>query len=377
VTPSEGAAPAAGRPRRVVIVQELLPTYRVPFFEALRAHLAASGVELTVVHGSAQGGRASRADAGTLPWAVPVANRHLRVAPGATAVWQPVPRALLADADLVVVEQANRQLLNYLLLGRYVVTGHPRLVLWGHGGDLQAVGRTARVAERFKAAVSRRVHWWLAYTEGSADRVAALGFPRKRITVVQNAVAVPPAAGPVDRVAGQCIYVGSLYRHKRIGYLLEAGRRVAQLRPDFRLVVVGDGEDRSLVADAAASSSWLDYRGPMFGQEAADLLRQSTLLLMPGLVGLAVVDSFAAGCPLVTVDLDLHSPEIEYLRDGVNGVCLPAGTGPAAYAGAVVDLLDDPTRLEVLREGCRQAAETYTLAAMVERYADGLLRALE
>ena len=78
---------------------------------------------------------------------------------------------------------------------------------------------------------------------------------------------------------------------------------------------------------------------------------------MPGLVGLAVVDSFAAGCPLVTVDLDLHSPEIEYLRDGVNGVCLPGGTGPAAYAEAVADLLDDPARLEVLREGCREAAD--------------------
>jgi glycosyltransferase involved in cell wall biosynthesis len=207
--------------------------------------------------------------------------------------------------------------------------------------------------------------------------VAALGFPRERITVVQNAVAVPPTNAPVDRVADQCVYIGSLYRHKRIDYLLEAGRRAAELRPDFRLAVVGDGEDRALVEAAAVSAPWLDYRGPLFGQEAADLLRQSTLLLMPGLVGLAVVDSFVAECPLVTVDIDLHSPEIEYLQDGVNGVCLPAGTGPAAYAEAVAELLGDPARLEVLREGCREAATTYTLAAMVERYAAGLLRALE
>jgi glycosyltransferase involved in cell wall biosynthesis len=361
----------------VVVVQELLPAYRVPFFEALRARLAESGVELTVVHGSARGDRASRADAGSLPWAVPVGNRNLRVAPRATAVWQPVPRALLADADVVVVEQANRQLLNYLLLARYVATGRPRLVLWGHGADLQAEGPTAWAAGRFKAAVSRRAHWWLAYTEGSADRVASLGFPRERVTVVQNAVAVPPASGSVDRRAGQCIYVGSLYRHKRIDYLIEAGRRAAELRPDFRLVVVGDGEDRSLLAEAAAAHPWLDHRGSVFGQDAADLLRQSTLLLMPGLVGLAVVDSFATGCPLVTVDLDLHSPEIEYLVNGVNGVCLPAGTTSKAYAEAVVELLDDPARLETLREGCREAAATYTLDAMVERYADGLLQALE
>ena len=362
----------------MVIVQELMVGYRVPFFEALRARLAEHDVQLTLVHGYAQGDRASRADAGSLPWAVAVDNRHLRLVPGMqAAVWAPVPRALLNDADVVVVEQANRQLLNYLLLARYVVTGRPRLVVWGHGGHLQAQGRLAAAAERVKAAVSRRPHWWLAYTEGSADRVAALGFPRERITVVQNAVAAPPPSAPVERVAGQCVYVGSLYRHKRIDYLLEAGRRAADLRPDFRLVVVGDGEERALVEAAAVTAPWLDYRGPLFGQEVAGLLRQSTLLLMPGLVGLAVVDSFAAECPLVTVDIDLHSPEIEYLQDGVNGVCLPAGTGPAAYAEAVAELLADPARLEALRRGCREAAATYTLAAMVERYADGLLRALE
>jgi hypothetical protein len=376
--PALGSAPAAAASRRVVVVQELMPGYRVPFFEALRARLVDHDVQLTVVHGFARGGRASRADGGALPWAVTVDNRHVRLVPGMqAAVWEPVPRAVLRNADVVVAEQANRQLFTYVLLARYVVAGRPRLVLWGHGASLQAEGRLARTAEHLKAAVSRRAHWWLAYTEGSADRVAALGFPRERITVVQNAVAIPPPSAAVDRVAGQCLYIGSLYRYKRIAYLLEAGRRAALLRPDFRLVVVGDGEDRVLIEEAAGSAPWLDYRGPLVGQAASDVLRQSTLLLMPGRVGLSVVDSFVAECPLVTVDSDLHSPEIEYLQDGVNGVCLPAGTGPAAYAEALAELLDDPAGLEVLREGCREAAATYTLDAMVERYADGLLRALE
>jgi L-malate glycosyltransferase len=39
-------------------------------------------------------------------------------------------------------------------------------------------------------------------------------------------------------------------------------------------------------------------------------------MLMPGLVGLAVLDAFADGIPRVTTVIEYHSPEIEYLVPG-------------------------------------------------------------
>jgi glycosyltransferase involved in cell wall biosynthesis len=308
---------------------------------------------------------------------VTVDNRHLRVLPGRTPlVWLPLPRSVVRGVDLVVVEQANRQLVNYRLLLRSALRRRPRVVFWGHGGNLQASGRLAALGERFKRAISRRAHWWLAYTEGSADRVAALGFPRERVTVVQNAVGIAVPADPPERVPGRCVYVGSLYSHKRIGFLLDAARRAAELRDDFRLVVIGDGEDRPLVEQRATAEPWLEVRGPVFGDETARVLASAQLLLMPGLVGLAIVDSFATGCPLVTVDLPSHSPEVEYLEDGVNGVLLPAGTSAVQYGEHVAGLLGDPAALQRLRDGCAVSAATYTVDAMVERYAEGLLAAL-
>jgi glycosyltransferase involved in cell wall biosynthesis len=363
---------------RVVIVQEILTGYRVPFHRELAERLRPEGVELTLVHGSAHGARASRGDHAELPGAVRITNRHFSLLPGVrAAVWQPVPRRLLRSADLVVVEQASRHLLNYALLLRSALRGKPRVVFWGHGRNLQASGSlSGRASERLKALVSTRPHWWLAYTQGSADRIAALGFPRDRITVVQNAVAVASPAGRVDRLPHRCVYVGSLYRDKRIGYLLEASRTIAELDPSFRLVIIGDGEDRGLVEAAATNEAWLDYRGSMFGEEQAAELARAQLLLMPGLVGLAIVDSFVLECPMVTVDLAFHSPEVEYLEDGVNGVCLPSQTGPEQYAAQVAALLDDPVRLLRLRAGCRESAAKYTLEAMADNVASGLLEAL-
>jgi glycosyltransferase involved in cell wall biosynthesis len=377
-TPSTPVAPAPQVTASVVIVQEILTEYRVPFFAALRERLRDEGVDVALVHGFARGSRARRRDQGALPWARTTRNRHIPVLPGVQrAVWQSVPRDLLRGADLVVVEQASRHLLNYRLLARSRSRGRPRLVLWGHGRNLQAgSGITARASEGLKRMVSAHPHWWLAYTAGSADRVAAIGFPRERITVVQNAVAVPRPTGTIERIPDRCVYVGSLYPDKRIDFLLEAAGRTAELRPGFRLVVIGDGEDRALVERAARSTDWLQYRGSVFGEETAVELRRSQLLLMPGLVGLAVVDSFAQECPMVFVDLPFHSPEVEYLEDRVNGVCLPTGTTPDRYGEEVAALLGDADRLARLREGCRDAAATYTVEAMVENVAQGLLRAL-
>jgi hypothetical protein len=55
---------------------------------------------------------------------------------------------------------------------------------------------------------------------------------------------------------------------------------------------------------------------------------------------------------------------------------LPRDTDPEEYAAAVTDLLSDDARLQRLRAGCRAAANVYTLEAMVDRFAGGVVEAL-
>lgn len=364
------------RRRRAVIVQEMLPYYRVELLERLRRSLAAEGVDLDLVHGQAAGARALRRDEATVPWATVVRNRSVGRPGGPTVVWQPA-LSVVRGADLVVVEHANRQLLNYVLLAGTGARRRPRLALWGHGGNLQS-GHPGGVAERFKRWTARLPDWWFAYTEGSAERVVNAGFPRERITVVQNATDTSgyTAAERVPRGAADAVFVGGLHQHKRVELLLTAGRRLATIVPGFRLTVAGDGPLRGSV-EAAAGEGWLRYVGPVFGADKTRLFSSASVLLMPGLVGLAALDSFAAGTPLVTVDGRFHSPEFEYLIDGVNAVVLPVGTSAHRYADAVAGLLSDPVTLNNLRAGCRVAADSYTLETMVDRYAEGVCRALD
>ena len=97
---------------------------------------------------------------------------------------------------------------------------------------------------------------------------------------------------------------------------------------------------------------------------------------MPGAVGLGILDAFAAGVPPVTTAVPYHGHEIAYVDDGRNGMVLPDWRSPESYARSVGALLDDATRLSLLRRGCVATAADLTIEAMADNFAGGVLAAL-
>jgi glycosyltransferase involved in cell wall biosynthesis len=97
---------------------------------------------------------------------------------------------------------------------------------------------------------------------------------------------------------------------------------------------------------------------------------------MPGLIGLGILDTFALETPLITTDVPIHSPEIEYLQSGVNGVMVEDSMNPRSYANAVVHLLENEEMRQKLISGCQSARNMYTIENMVERFAQGVIKAL-
>jgi glycosyltransferase involved in cell wall biosynthesis len=98
-------------------------------------------------------------------------------------------------------------------------------------------------------------------------------------------------------------------------------------------------------------------------------------MLNPGLVGLGILDAFAAGIPLITTDCGLHSPEIAYLESGQNGL-MTADT-VQAFSGACSGLLADSEALRRMGEAAKACASIYNIQHMTQRFGDGILAALE
>jgi L-malate glycosyltransferase len=114
--------------------------------------------------------------------------------------------------------------------------------------------------------------------------------------------------------------------------------------------------------------------GSQYGRESAMFYRMANIFLLAGTAGLAIVDSFAAGLPLIATRLPTHPPEVTYLHDGENGRITAHETG--AYAEAILEVLTVPGLMTKLRSGAAAAGCKYTMEAMVENFRTGIRQCL-
>lgn len=376
----------AERPLVLAIVANV-KQYRIAFYTQLAQRLSRSGIDLRVAYSEPHGEEALKADSAELPAALGMKVKRWYLLGGRVLV-QRVPLAQLRRADLIIMVQSNGYLLDYpLLLASRL--GLKQVAYWGHGYNHQA--HTGQMGERFRRRLIGLTDWWFAYTQRTADYLTRNGVSSDRITVINNAVDTTGFATQVAAVTPEEVrvlrsqlalpqgariglYCGSLYGHKHMPFLLEACAQIRARIPDFFLAVAGAGPGAQLLRDASGRLPWLRYLGAQFGHTKAVLFRSAEVFLNPGLVGLAILDSFAAGLPLITTDLPIHSPEIAYLESGVNGLMAPYAADP--WARAVTALLQDGSRLTAMGRSAIATSRKYTLEKMAENVAQGIERCL-
>lgn len=363
-------------------MQRRLTHYRVPFFEMLRGDLHAAGLDLRLAYGAPTTEEASKKDGAELAWGTKLATTYWW---GGKLCWQPFS-AHARTAAVTVITAENKLLCN--LAEQYLARSR-RVMLWGHGANLQ--GKRGSLRERFKSRVAMQADWWLAYTDLSRDLVAAQGFPPDRITVLDNSVDTAElrsqfAAVTSDQLAQMRadlgmgtgpvgIFLGSLYAEKRIEFLLEAARAIRRQLPTFELLIVGTGPLDGVVRAAAQQSPWIKVLGLRKGAQKALVASLADVMLNPGLVGLNILDSFAGGLPMITTDCGLHSPEIAYLKPGVNGAI--TADDMHAYVEACIELLCNEDLRARLKTNCLADAGHYTLEHMSRQFTQGVVAALE
>nr|WP_232825574.1 glycosyltransferase family 4 protein [Albibacillus kandeliae] len=151
------------------------------------------------------------------------------------------------------------------------------------------------------------------------------------------------APAPEARQEGVAfVFVGRLTAIKGVGVLLEAFRRALETRPDLRLTLVGDGDDRARLERLAAPlGGAVRFTGYQSQAGVAENLARADALVLP---------SFAEGLPVVLMEaLASARPVIatrvagvsELVEDGVNGLTVHAGDAEG-LAEALLRLAGDP-----------------------------------
>ena len=215
---------------RVGIVQRLLPHYRLPFFQELRNFLALRNVKLDLIYGQGNLNDKAKKDQDHLHWGIKLKNFYLPF----NLVYQPCLYRL-KKYDMVIIEQANILLINYYLLLKKNFT-RQKVAFWGHGRNYQ--DNQDSLNNKIKKLYINRVDWWFAYTNKVKDFIVKSGFPKERVTVVQNAIDSGNLIRITESISSQEIeslrsqyglqncfvglFCGGMYKEKRIDFLLDA-----------------------------------------------------------------------------------------------------------------------------------------------------------
>lgn len=191
-----------------------------------------------------------------------------------------------------------------------------------------------------------------------------LRVPPSRLRVVRNGVKIQGAAAPRDEIT-TIATVGTFRVVKAVPMLVRAFARIASSRPSLRLVLAGDGVDRSRTENEVRRlglSDRVTFTG--YVTDVPSVLAHADVFALPSVqenLPLALLEAMGAGLPCIATEI---AAVPEALRGC--GVLIPPGD-ELALADALASLVDDPARARQLGA---LAAERARNEFSIERCAD-------
>lgn len=363
-------APFTGRvtkPARVLFVQPVLPSYRVPVF----AGLAKRGFEVTCWSDHHPPSSLKHVDASGLFETRDHPER--RIGPFISQL-SLIKAAWSDDFDTLVFPWNIRYLeLPLALLGARM-RGVP-CVLWGHARSKQE-----RKTSRFlRNAAGRGATACMTYDEGARLEVIQEGFTPSRVFTAKNALDNQSSRdaelywaehqqdllkfranrGIEDRPL--VLYVSRLEPEKRIDRLLRSFGKVVQAIPSARLIIIGSGPEEEALRALAASlnlAEMVSFVGAIHDERTlAAWFSSAKVLAYPTNLGLSLLHAFSYGVPVITSDrASEHGPEFFALRPGENGLTYRSGD-EVHFAQQIIACLTDPSLQERLSAGARSTID--------------------
>jgi colanic acid/amylovoran biosynthesis glycosyltransferase len=303
------------------------------------------------------------------------------------------------------------------LLKTNAVSDHVRVAVkdWGRQSDFLRLYQAIFIGVRLQEKGLRHIHahfagmgartaWWLnqffglpySFTAHANDIFAPRDFAVSLAKLIEHAAAVvtvsdyavgllreqfPQSAAKIHRVYNgvdparftpsdfggsppAIISVGRLIEKKGFGDLLRACALLRSRGRTFHCSVIGEGPLEGLLREQIAADGlqeFVELAGPKTQAEIATRLAHATLFALPctrdadgGMDNLptVIMEAMAAGLPVISTPL-AGIPEM--VEDGVNGLVV-SERDPAALAGAIERLLDDPHLARRLGHRGRQMA---------------------
>lgn len=369
--------------KNVLIIHGFTTEYRIPFLKELHSVLQQHNVNLKVVIG--QSSKYEKFDTiEACPFFISIRNKYIYFGQK-YLLWEPVFKYLPGN-DMIIMRQAKKHLINPFVFAyckwKNIPTG-----LWGNMKEF-----TYKKKKPPTLGINNKVDHWFAYNDLTKQLVASTGYPENRITAVQNTIDARREREIYDSLTEEDLldvqietgvrkgdivglFCSRLYEDKRLPFLLQAVKKVKENIPTFKFIVIGNGPEENIVrAFAQKNADWFSWVGSKYKTEKIKYFKLAHFQLIPGAVGLHIIDSFALSTPIITTQSTTHGVEVSYLKNLENGVMTENNLD--AYVKQIMELCKNPNLREKLMAGCHEAGKVYTIENMANLFAQGILATL-
>lgn len=352
---------------RVAISYRVLQSWRVPVFQKISE---IHGIDLCVFYADDFAGTKVKSYSGivnfktvklpTKKFSFKTANGHAYI-PYNPSLYNELERF---SPHVVIVEGASN-ILNNLVCFFYSKKNKCKIIQWGLGeleGRKKSIHR--RLADVFFHTIERKSDAAIAYSSYGAQYYRKLGLVESSVFTAVNVIDTEkriaelkqyciqnnlqyPSPVPVNN---KLVFIGSLSENKNIDLLIKSIKKALEYIPNLSLDIIGDGPLRSSLEDLVIELN-LSYEISFKGNQAflSPYLYDASLMVLPGLGGLAISDALIHGVPVLCGIGD--GCEKDLVTN--NGVILKNITIDS-LAGEIVDIFQSSEKLENLRKNAQK-----------------------
>lgn len=185
---------------------------------------------------------------------------------------------------------------------------------------------------------------------------------------IPNPIAMPVSDESISKEK-EIIYVGRIeYNQKRTDRVVDIWKELEPLYPDWKLTIVGDGEDRED----------LQKRIDAYGLKRVEIIgfvnpinyyqRASILLLTSEYEGFGLVIAEAMSHGLVPVVYNSFESAKDLITDGYNGALIERPFSVSGFVGRVQELMNKPEYLNKLSKNSRIVSVDYSIDKLANKW---------
>ncbi|MGF7231479.1 glycosyltransferase [Arachidicoccus sp.] len=294
--------------KRVLLISDTLEHYRIPLFESL-----CDVVNLTIAHSN------------KINYNTSFKSVQIEVLPfGPFLRYKGLPK--LAEFDIVIFPFSFRcfELFKQILSNKDIKIG------------VFGIGVSASYNKKYdsdrrllwlRKLILKRVGFAIFYEQYPFIKYSAMGIDASKMSVAFNTVENKINFDLAEKTFSSFIFIGSLYKQKKIFELLNAYLIVYTNHKGNipRLEIVGDGDQMDEIKNWILSKD-LNNSIILHGKLTSDLLlapifRRAIACVSPGQAGLSVQKCFSFGVPFITSFNAITGGEAFSIINSVTGFC--------------------------------------------------------